>query len=199
MYLATLARAGASSRLVIEQPLDETLFPPEIAPPLFRWKDDDARSDLWLVTIEFPDGGGASILLCGSLNGGRGHRSGRSIKKRSLEKQATVTIVGVNRRMPSQVSLDGPHRDQDVGGQGRDAVVLPRGEPAVRGGRQGPVADPLAVRHDLVRRDAAGRAGEAAGLRQLPLVLRRRHRPGHGHRLRQRQGLVRDRAGAAST
>ncbi len=29
---------------------------PEMPAPLFRWKDGDARSDLWLVTIEFPDG-----------------------------------------------------------------------------------------------------------------------------------------------
>ena len=41
--------------LTIDYPLDETLFPPEIVPPTFRWEDGNAASDTWLVTIEFPD------------------------------------------------------------------------------------------------------------------------------------------------
>jgi len=49
--LAAYQEAPNSGGLTIEYPLDETLFPPDIAPPTFRWKDDNADCDTWLVTI----------------------------------------------------------------------------------------------------------------------------------------------------
>ena len=55
--LESLAQAPPSHRLAIEYPLDGTLFPLEIVAPTFRWKDDVPQSDLWLVTIEFANGG----------------------------------------------------------------------------------------------------------------------------------------------
>ena len=44
--------------LVIHYPLDETLFPPEIAPATFRWEESRAGADAWLVTFDFQDGEG---------------------------------------------------------------------------------------------------------------------------------------------
>ena len=54
--LAAYRDSTQYSQLTIEYPLDETLFPPEIVAPKFRWKDYNSRSDTWLVTIEFQDG-----------------------------------------------------------------------------------------------------------------------------------------------
>jgi len=98
-----LAEAGSVGRLTIEYPLDEALFPPEISPPSFRWKDEDPRSDLWLVTIEFADGAGP-IYAFAERSPWRPQASvWETIKQRSLEKQATVTVVGVNREKRSEV------------------------------------------------------------------------------------------------
>ena len=45
--------------LTIRYPLDETLFPPEIVAPTFRWEDSQPDADAWLVTVKFaPDGSG---------------------------------------------------------------------------------------------------------------------------------------------
>ena len=41
--------------LTISYPLDETLFPPEIAPPVFQWKDNSSKSTEWLVSFKFQD------------------------------------------------------------------------------------------------------------------------------------------------
>jgi tetratricopeptide (TPR) repeat protein len=101
--LAALANAGQAGQLAIENPLDETLFPPEIPAPLFRWKDDDARSDLWLVTIEFPDGGKRVNTLVRQAQWRPLDSVWNQIKKRSLKKPAKVTIVGVHRGTPSQI------------------------------------------------------------------------------------------------
>jgi len=96
------AEAGAPGRLTIQYPLDETLFPPEIPPPSFRWKDDDPRSDLWLVMIEV-DNGARKIYALAEGSPWRPEASvWEAIKQRSLEKPATVTIVGVNRKKRSQ-------------------------------------------------------------------------------------------------
>ena len=106
--LAAVAGAGPRGRIVIEQPLDGTLFPPDIAPPLFRWKDGDGQSDLWLVSIEFTDGGADRIdSFVREPQWRPGASAWEGIKKRSLEKQATVTIVGVHRQDSSRVLSTG--------------------------------------------------------------------------------------------
>lgn len=101
--LESLARTPPAHRVSIEYPLNATLFPPDISPPAFRWKDEDYHSNLWLVSIEFADGRGR-------INGFSRQSEWRpessiweKIKARSLEKPATVTIVGVSREAPSQV------------------------------------------------------------------------------------------------
>ena len=49
-------------RLTIGYPLDETVFPPEIAAPTFRW-NDNSGSDMWLVSISFQNNeGGMNVL-----------------------------------------------------------------------------------------------------------------------------------------
>ena len=117
------------------------------------------------------------------------------IKSRSLETPAVVT----DRRSQPRGAVESPVRGTchhpDLVGQGGRAAVLPGSEPALCGCREGPVRHSLAIRSDFVRGASAGRAGEPARVRELPLVLRRRRRSGDGHRLRQRQGLLRHRAG----
>jgi tetratricopeptide (TPR) repeat protein len=108
--LAAASLAGFTERrygrLTIEYPLDETLFPPEIAPPTFRWKDDNPGSDMWLVTIELPllpKGAGRINRLTREPRWRPKRSLWETIKKCSIDKQATVTIVGVNQKSPKDI------------------------------------------------------------------------------------------------
>jgi len=83
--------------LTILYPLDETLFPPEIAPPTFRWRDSRVNSDEWLVTFKFQDGDGHINARIGDTQWTPSGDQWEAIKRRSREKKATVTILAVNR------------------------------------------------------------------------------------------------------
>ena len=47
---------GDYNDIAIEYPLDETLFPPEMVLPVYRWKDSNPASRSWLLHFEFSDG-----------------------------------------------------------------------------------------------------------------------------------------------
>jgi len=81
--------------LTIRYPLNETLFPPEIVPPTFHWEDADSTSDTWLITIKFRDDDKRINFLVQETLWTPEPTQWEDIKKRSLEKQALVTILGV--------------------------------------------------------------------------------------------------------
>jgi len=87
----------------IRYPLDQTLFPPEIAPPTFRWEDRSGGSDAWVVTITFQDDQGRLSFPCVQREWTPPDESWEAIKRRSLGRPATVTILGVNRLAPSRI------------------------------------------------------------------------------------------------
>lgn len=101
--LAALKAGEPSSRLMIEDPLDETLFPPDIAAPPFRWNDRDSQSDLWLVTFEFADGAKPVSCFAESSPWRPEASVWETVKQRTLEKPARVTIIGVNRRQGARI------------------------------------------------------------------------------------------------
>jgi tetratricopeptide (TPR) repeat protein len=88
--------------LTINYPLNETLFPPEIVPPKFRW-DDSFGSDIWLINISFQDDEGDLTILSNECRWIPERLQWQSIKKRSLEKDAVVTILGVKRGKPVKI------------------------------------------------------------------------------------------------
>ncbi len=81
--------------LTIRYPLDGTLFPPEIPPPTFRWRDQTAGVDAWRITIGFQDGGGELHFDSGVRHWAPTAEQWAAIKERSLGKDAAVTIRGV--------------------------------------------------------------------------------------------------------
>ena len=89
--------------LNILYPLNETLFPPEIPPPTFRWKDTRPESDIWLVTIQFPGDGERSSFITSKQQWKPRAKTWDDIKKRSLEKEAEVSILGVSRSNPGEI------------------------------------------------------------------------------------------------
>jgi len=101
--LKSLAQTTSNHKLVIEYPLDETLFPPEICAPLFRWKDEDARSNIWLVSIEFRDGADRIDEIAQQPEWRPTTAIWDQIKRRSLDAPAVVTVAGLHRRSPSEV------------------------------------------------------------------------------------------------
>ena len=62
--LAAYREGVPPAGLTVTNPLDETLFPPDIAPPAFRWTDSRPEADAWVVTIEFEDDRGPMSFLC---------------------------------------------------------------------------------------------------------------------------------------
>jgi tetratricopeptide (TPR) repeat protein len=100
--LALYQENAGYSKLTIEYPLDETLFPPEIMPPTFRWKDS-ASSDTWLISVDFQDEKARINLLSNESKWTPEHQQWQVIKNRSLEKDARVTILGVNCKSSAKI------------------------------------------------------------------------------------------------
>ena len=100
-------RWEARGGLTILYPLDETLFPPEIVAPKFRWADANAEADTWLVTVEFQDDRQRMSTVTKSTDWTPSDEHWQEIKERSRERAATVTVFGVNRRRPRQILSDG--------------------------------------------------------------------------------------------
>jgi tetratricopeptide (TPR) repeat protein len=100
--LESLNQAAPPGRVLIAYPLDGSLFPPEISAPTLRWKDEDPRSDLWLVSIESAAGRGRINDLAAQPEWRPEPAVWESIKSRSRETPAVVTVIGLHRQAPSQ-------------------------------------------------------------------------------------------------
>jgi len=94
--LAAYAEGQEPSALSIRYPFDGTLFPPEIAPATFQW-EDPTTADAWLVVLEFEDGRGRMTFARGDREWTPSAQQWESIKRRSREREAKVTILGVRR------------------------------------------------------------------------------------------------------
>ena len=105
--LALYQDRAAYSGLTISYPENDTLFPPEIAPPIFRWDDDAPESDTWLITIKFQDNNERLNFLTQAQQWAPNVKDWKNIKTRSLEKQAEIAILGVRRSKPDKVLSGG--------------------------------------------------------------------------------------------
>jgi tetratricopeptide (TPR) repeat protein len=100
--LAHYQEGVAYGSLTINYPLDETVFPPEIVPPKFRWSDNSG-SETWLISISFKDNEGRINALTNERSWIPESRLWQSIKNRSQEKDAEVTILGVKRGISAKI------------------------------------------------------------------------------------------------
>ncbi|MHC4326674.1 MAG: hypothetical protein ACYSWW_00975, partial [Planctomycetota bacterium] len=97
-------RDGAEyDALAIHRPLDETLFPPEIVPPTFHWEDGNSRSNIWLVSVKFQGGQAPINIIAHESRWTPEQAQWEAIKKRSLEREAQVTILGINHRITTRI------------------------------------------------------------------------------------------------
>jgi tetratricopeptide (TPR) repeat protein len=60
--LLPLATAQQAPRIVIDYPLEGSIFPPDFAPPTFLWRDSQPATTSWELEIAFPDGAPALRL-----------------------------------------------------------------------------------------------------------------------------------------
>ncbi len=62
---ALAEEAGAGGRVTIDYPLEQAVFPDDMAPPTFRWHDSAKDADAWMVEIAVPGGRWARLLVPG--------------------------------------------------------------------------------------------------------------------------------------
>jgi len=105
--LAIYQQSAVYSDITIEYPLDETLFPPEMIPPVFRWKDSVPASKTWLVRIEFAGGNTFMHFLTRLQQWTPRPEDWDNIKHNSLEQEAQVVILGIDTREPVRVLSQG--------------------------------------------------------------------------------------------
>ncbi len=113
--LDSLAKGTPPGRIMMEYPLDGTLFPPEISVPAFRWKDENARADLWLVSIEFADGRERINCFSPQSDWRPETQVWEQIKSRSVAGPAVVTVIGVGADNHSPVRRQAPAQALSVG------------------------------------------------------------------------------------
>jgi hypothetical protein len=93
--------------ITIEYPLNETLFPPEMVPPEFHWKDRISASKAWLVRIEFADDNQLMHFPVRRQRWTPRPEDWDKIKHRSLERQTQVVILGIDPGEPATVLSQG--------------------------------------------------------------------------------------------
>src|ERR1039458_5386531 len=62
LALLALAPGQPAPRIVIDYPLEGSIFPPDFAPPTFLWRDSEAATSAWELEIAFADGAPAIRL-----------------------------------------------------------------------------------------------------------------------------------------
>jgi hypothetical protein len=101
--LAVYQQGADYGDITIEYPLNETLFPPEMIPPTFRWKDNVPASKAWLVRIEFADGGRFMHFPVRRQQWTPRPEEWENVKQRSLEQEAQVVVLGIDTHEPVKI------------------------------------------------------------------------------------------------
>jgi hypothetical protein len=58
-----IAWAGPLGRIVVDYPADGSIFPPEIIPPVFEWRDGSKAATVWRIEIAFTDGAAGIVAV----------------------------------------------------------------------------------------------------------------------------------------
>ena len=63
LVAVTLGCAAPLARIAIDYPADGAIFPPEITPPVFEWRDGSKTAVTWRIAISFADGAPGIMTL----------------------------------------------------------------------------------------------------------------------------------------
>ena len=97
------AAAPAPAAAQITYPQEGTLFPPEIVAPTFLWEDKTAEVDRWNVVVRDDSGGEVLRESVEAPSWRPTAERWKQIKQRSAERDAEVTVAGVNHARPDAV------------------------------------------------------------------------------------------------
>ncbi len=99
--LAVYRQSAEYGNIGIEYPLDGTVFPPEMVPPVFRWKDSVAAARVWLVSIA---GAGPELhFLTRQPRWSPRPADWETLKRDSLERDTEVLVLGVGGGRPGRI------------------------------------------------------------------------------------------------
>jgi dipeptidyl aminopeptidase/acylaminoacyl peptidase len=87
----------------VEYPLDGTVFPPEMVPPVFRWKDSAAGVRVWLVSIPGAGGGPGLRFVARQPHWSPEPAAWETLKRESRERDTEVVVLGVGRGRPLRI------------------------------------------------------------------------------------------------
>jgi hypothetical protein len=107
-------------KLAITHPRDHTVFPPEMASPVFSWEDNRPDSKNWLIRIDFASRERPIHVLCGENQWTPEDRAiWETVKANSTDHEALVTIFGLGgeegRTITSKGSLSISTSTDEVG------------------------------------------------------------------------------------
>ena len=92
--------------ITMVNPYDQTLYPPDIAPPTFSWEDRYSGARYWELTIEFPDGKNPLTEYTTVTDWTPSAEQWENIKSRTVDSQAKVTIKGLKNRNAGLLSFN---------------------------------------------------------------------------------------------
>jgi len=93
--------------LTIQYPFNESVFPPQIAAPTFRWEDTHGQSDAWLVHIQFSGDEQGMSVECSAQEWTPSESQWATLQRRSLAGPAEVTVLGVRRARQGRIRSSG--------------------------------------------------------------------------------------------
>jgi hypothetical protein len=82
-------------KLLITNPYDGSLFPPDIASPMITWTDEDPRSRFWLVLFKFENGREPLFILTDKKSCTPGKKAWETIKDNSKKKRAILSVCSL--------------------------------------------------------------------------------------------------------
>ncbi len=86
---------ASGGTLLITNPYDGSLFPPEIASPTVTWTDEDPRSRFWLISFKFENGRKPLFILTNKRSCMPGKKTWEIIKDNSKEKMAILSVCSL--------------------------------------------------------------------------------------------------------
>jgi len=101
--LALYQEHGDYNDITLEHPLDGTLFPPEMVPPLFRWHDRVTACRAWLIRIELPDDSSPLHFVTRRPHWTPPREGWEQIKRSTTERPARVVILGIGPATPRKI------------------------------------------------------------------------------------------------
>lgn len=94
--LKSYSEGKAYPRLLVRYPRDGTIFPPEIAAPIFRWDKGDPKADAWVVFFPCQGEKSPRVFMSDKPEWKPRDDDWESLKNSARENWTTITLLGVN-------------------------------------------------------------------------------------------------------